>query len=94
MTNKQIDVVVLENGTILISQVERKRTPALLENPDAYGDPDVKLTEPFIVDKDLTLSPLFIDLTAENWFAIHSDKILTTFEPNQILLQKYLDLIK
>ena len=94
MENKDINVLIFENGLTLISQVERKKMPAMLENPDAYGDPDVKLTEPFVVNEDLTLSPWLLEYTNENWFAVHFDKILTTFEPNQALLQKYLDLIK
>jgi hypothetical protein len=84
---KMINVVVLMNNKILISQVERITSP--------LGDPDVKLTEPFLINtQDLTLSPWFIGITNENWFMISSDKILTTFEPNEILLGKYQNLIK
>lgn len=75
------------NNKILISKVERVPSP--------LGDPDVKLTEPFLISpSDLTLSSWFIDLTEENWFMISSDKILTTFEPSQSLLEKYQSLIK
>ncbi len=75
------------NNKILISKVERVPSP--------LGDPDVKLTEPFLINpSDLTLSSWFIDLTEENWFMISSDKILTTFEPSQSLLEKYQSLIK
>jgi hypothetical protein len=82
-----INIIVLVNNKILISKVERVPSP--------LGDPDVKLTEPFLINpSDLTLSSWFIDLTEENWFMISSDKILTTFEPSQSLLEKYQSLIK
>ncbi len=84
--DKMINIIVLTNNKILISQVERVSS--------VLGDPDVKVTKPFLLNvSDMTLSPWFIDLTDEEWFAISSDKILTTFEPNSDLLKNYLEKI-
>ena len=58
------------------------------------GGPDCKLTEPFIVNDDGTLSPWLLDVTTQNTFMISSDKILTLVEPNSKLVQKYEDVIK
>ena len=58
------------------------------------GEPDCKLTEPFVVCNDGTLSPWLVDLTNQNTFMIHSDKILTIVVPNGKLADKYEDLTK
>jgi hypothetical protein len=59
------------------------------------GEPDCKLTEPFVVNpSDLTLSPWLVDITNENTFMIQSEKILTITEPSGTLVDKYMDLIK
>ena len=58
------------------------------------GEPDCKLTEPFVINKDGTLSPWLVDLTNQNTFMIHSDKILTIVTPNGKLLDKYESLTK
>ena len=58
------------------------------------GEPDCKLTEPFVVNKDGTLSPWLVSLTNQNTFMIHSDKILTIVVPNGTLVDKYNDLVK
>ena len=58
------------------------------------GEPDCKLTEPFVVHEDGTLSPWLVNLTNQNTFMIHSDKILTIVEPNGKLVDKYSNLVK
>jgi len=54
------------------------------------------MTEPFILSDDLTmtLQPWLINITTENTFMIHSDKILTITEPNSKLKDKYESLVK
>jgi len=42
----------------------------------------------------LELIPWLIDLTAQNTFMMHSDKILTITEPNSKLKDKYEKLVK
>ena len=58
------------------------------------GEPDCKLTEPFVINKDGTLVPWLVDLTNQNTFMIHSDKILTIVTPNGKLVDKYTQLVK
>ena len=58
------------------------------------GEPDCKLTEPFVVSDDGTLTPWLVNLTNQNTFMIHSDKILTIVVPNGKLVDKYEDLTK
>jgi len=74
------------NQQILLSQIE--------EVSCELGEPDCKMTEPFIVNDDLTLQPWLINITTENTFMIHSDKILTITEPNSKLKDKYESLVK
>ena len=58
------------------------------------GGPYCKLTEPFVINDDGTLSPWLLDVTTQNTFMMSSDKILTLVEPNSKLIQKYEDIIK
>ena len=58
------------------------------------GGPDCKLTEPFVINDDGTLSPWLLDVTTQNTFMMSSDKILTLVVPNSKLIQKYEDIIK
>ena len=83
---KIVKVIVLTNGQTLLSQIE--------EVGADIGEPDCKLIEPFIFNKDNTLFPWLIDLTSQNTFMISSDKILTLADPKPTLLEKYEDLIK
>ena len=58
------------------------------------GEHDCKLTETFVINEDGTLSPWLVNLTNQNTFMIHSDKILTIVAPNGKLVDKYEDLTK
>tara|TARA_B100000131_G_scaffold36001_1_gene32892 strand:- start:1328 stop:1543 length:216 start_codon:yes stop_codon:yes gene_type:complete len=58
------------------------------------GEPDCKLTEPFVINDDGTLSPWLLDITTQNTFMISSDKILTLVQPNSRLVKKYEDVIE
>tara|TARA_R100001463_G_scaffold28068_1_gene64548 strand:+ start:526 stop:729 length:204 start_codon:yes stop_codon:yes gene_type:complete len=57
------------------------------------GGPDCKLTEPFLINDDGTLSPWLLEVTTQNTFMLSSDKILTLVEPNSKLVKKYEDVI-
>ena len=83
----EVRVLVLTNQQILVSQLEEVA-------PLDIGDPNCKLIEPFLLNKDDTLSPWLIDVTNENEFMICSDKILTLVDPKPTLLEKYQDLLK
>lgn len=79
-------ILHMPNGVILISQID--------EVTADLGSPDCKLTEPFIINEDGTLSPWMVDLTNQNTFMIHSDKVLTIAEPTGKLKDKYEGLLK
>lgn len=79
-------ILYMSSGLILISQID--------EVTSELGSPDCKLTEPFIINEDGTISPWLVDLTNQNTFMIHSDKVLTIAEPTGKLKDKYEGLLK
>ena len=86
MEKPPIKLIVLVNQQRLVSQIE--------EIGADIGQPECKLTEPFIVGDNNTLSPWLVDVTSENVFMLSSDKILTLVDPKPTLLEKYEDLLK
>ncbi len=68
------------------------------------GEPDCKLTEPFVVRTSeekitlqegiITLAPWLVGFTNQNTFMLSSDKILTIVEPNSRLKKKYEELLE
>lgn len=81
-----IKLLVFLNGDVLISKIE--------EVSSELGEPDCKLTDPYIVNKDKTLVPWLLDLSTQSVFMIHSDKILTISTPKESLIMKYEELVK
>ena len=86
MEKPPIKLIVLINQQRLVSQIA--------EIGAAIGQPDCKLTEPFIVGDDNTLSPWLVESTNQSIFMLSSDKILTLVDPKPTLLEKYQDLLK
>ena len=86
MEKPPIKLIVLVNQQRLLSQIE--------EIGADIGQPDCKLTEPFIVGDDNTLSPWLVESTNQSIFMLSSDKILTLVDPKPTLLEKYQDLSK
>ena len=86
MEKPPIKLIVLTNQQRLISQIE--------EIGADIGQPDCKLTEPFIVGENNTLSPWLVESTNQSVFMLSSDKILTLVDPKPTLLEKYQDLLK
>ena len=86
MEKPPIKLIVLVNQQRLVSQIE--------EIGADIGQPDCKLTEPFIVSDDNTLSPWLVESTNQSIFMLSSDKILTLVDPKPTLLEKYQDLLK
>ena len=80
-------IVHLQTNQILISQIEE--APAVVP-----GEPDCKLTNPFIIKEDNILEPWLLNITKDDIFMLSSDKILTLCDPTPTLLEKYQDLIK
>ena len=83
---KNVKILCLTNNQVLISQIE--------EVTSELGEPDCKLTEPFVICDDKTLTPWLLEYTNQNDFMISSDKLLTIAEPNSILKIKYEELLK
>ena len=86
MEKPPIKLIVLVNQQRLVSQIE--------EIGADIGQPDCKLTEPFVVSDDNTLSPWLVESTNQSVFMLSSDKILTLVDPKPTLLEKYQDLLK
>ena len=84
---KTIKAVLLENNQILISQIDEVAA-------SVPGEPDCKLTKPFLVVEGGMLESWMMDVTRDNEFMISSDKILTLVDPTPTLIEKYQDLIK
>ena len=84
---EQLIKLILSNGKNLISQIDEVGSADI-------GQPDCKLTKPFVLTGDGTLEQFLIGVTRDDAFMIGSDKILTIAEPTPTLLEKYLDLTK
>ena len=84
---KTIKAILLTNNQILVSQIDEVGSADI-------GQPDCKLTKPFVLTGDSTLEQFLIGITRDDAFMIGSDKILTIAEPTPTLLEKYLDLTK
>ena len=83
MKKENLKILILVNNQTVISEIE--------EVQSELGEPDCKLTEPFTINEDGTLSPWLLDITNQNTFMISSDKILTLVDPNSRLIKKYED---
>ena len=86
MKKENLKVIVLLTKEVLVTQIE--------EVQSELGEPDCKLTEPFVINDDGTLSPWLLNLTTQNTFMMSSDKILTLVEPSSKLVKKYEDVIE
>ena len=75
-----IRVLVLVNNQVLVSQIE--------EVGADVGEPDCKLTNPFVLNSDGMLESWLSNATRQDVFMISSDKILTLTEPTPTLLRK------
>ena len=83
MKKENLKILILLNNQTVSSEIE--------EVQSELGEPDCKLTEPFTINEDGTLSPWLLDITNQNTFMISSDKILTLVDPNSKLIKKYED---
>jgi len=83
---KALKILVLDPNLFLLTQIEEVSTE--------LGEPDCKLIEPFVLKSDGTMKPWLVDITTQNTFMIHSDKILTITDPNGKLIDKYETLVK
>jgi hypothetical protein len=83
---RTIKALLLTNNQILITQIN--------EVGADIGEPDCKMTNPFLLKDDGTLEPWLISISRQDVFMISSDKILTITEPMPTLVEKYEELTK
>ena len=85
--DKTIKTILLTTNQILVSQIDE--VPAAVP-----GEPDCKLTKPFVLTSDGMLESWLMTATRDEEFMISSDKILTITEPMPTLVEKYESLTK
>ncbi len=83
---KTIKAILLTTNQVLISQID--------EVGADIGEPDCKMTSPFLLKDDGTLEPWLISVSRQDTFMISSDKIITLTEPMPTLVEKYEELTK
>jgi len=83
---KIIKAIVLTNKQVLVSQID--------EVGADVGEPDCKLTNPYMLKDDGTMEPWLLSVSRQDVFMINSDKILTLTEPMPTLVEKYEELTK
>ncbi len=82
--DKIIKCLLLNVDDVIISEVKEVF-------PEEIGDPDWLLINPYMIDEngDLTIWPVSTD---QRKMKIHSDKVLTSVDPKQEIINKYLEL--
>ena len=85
--DKTIKAILLTNNQVLVSQIDEVAA-------SVPGEPDCKLTKPFVVVEGGMLESWMMDVTRVDEFMISSDKILTIVDPTPTLIEKYEDLTK
>ena len=81
-----IQVLFLMNRVRLVSQIDEVLAD--------IGQPDCKLINPCVIDKDGKLTKWLSDLTDNTEMFLSSDKILTLVDPNQKILDDYVNIIQ
>ena len=84
----------IENSLMILFLSDCKIISQVEEIAGEIGDPNCKLTEPFVINNDYTLTPWMVEYTDQNTFMIHSDKILTIMKPKQKYIEKYKSLLE
>ena len=86
MSDPIIQVLVLINQLNLITEIQ--------EVVVDFGEPNCKLTKPYLISDDGSISPWLGGITDDEEFMMSADKILTLVEPNGKLLDEYTKLTK
>jgi hypothetical protein len=83
----EIKCVLINIDNVLITQIE--------EVPTELGEPDCKLVKPYRFLGEGKMIPWLEEsqITDQTEFMIHSDKILTIFDPTPEVIAKYKELI-
>lgn len=83
MEDSQVFVVVLISGQVIISSISSISSE--------LGEPDCKLSKPFLIGDGNNLVPWLKSYTFEDEVIISSDKILTIVEPTEELFDTYME---
>ena len=83
---KPVQVLYLLNNLILIAEIDEVLAD--------IGQPDCKLINPCVIDKDGKLTKWMSSLTDNTEMFMSSEKILTLVDPNQKLLDDYVNIIQ
>jgi hypothetical protein len=86
MSDPIVQVLILMNQLNLITEIQE----VLVD----FGEPNCKLTKPYLISDDGTLSPWLKGITNDEEIMMSSDKILTLVEPTEKLLDEYTELTK
>jgi len=83
----EIKCVLINVDNVLITQID--------EVPSELGEPDCKLVKPYRFMGEGKMIPWLgeSEITDQSEFMIHSDKILTIFDPTAEVIAKYKELI-
>ena len=85
-TELPIQVLYLTNNLRLVSQIDEVLAD--------IGQPDCKLINPCVIDNDGKLTKWMSSLTDNTEMFMSSDKILTLVDPNQKILDDYVNIIQ
>ena len=85
-TELPIQVLYLTNNLRLVSQIAEVLAD--------IGQPDCKLINPCVLDNDGKLTKWMSSLTDNTEMFMSSDKILTLVDPNQKILDDYVNIIQ
>tara|TARA_S200000501_G_scaffold67258_1_gene58675 strand:+ start:1443 stop:1709 length:267 start_codon:yes stop_codon:yes gene_type:complete len=85
--DKNIQCIILHNGSVLISEIEEAFG-------DIPGEPDCRLISPFklIKTKDIYILEPWLDFSNQSVTMMRSGDAITFVEPNGELLDKYIKL--
>jgi hypothetical protein len=84
----EIKCILINIDNVLITQIE--------EVPSELGEPDCKLINPYRFLGENKMKPWLgeAQVTNQTEFMIHSDKILTIFDPTPEVIEEYKKLIE
>ena len=81
---KTIKCILLDVDTVLISEI--------VEVDAEIGEPNCKLTNPYIFNSVDDMKPWKQDVTNQNVFMVRAEDILTIADPTGTVIDKYIEL--
>ena len=81
---KQIKCILLDVDTVLISEI--------VEVDAEIGEPNCKLTNPYVFNSIDDMKPWKSDVTNQTVFMVRAEDILTIADPTGTVIDKYIEL--